>query len=88
MTHGAFTATEVRPEIAQTVWLGGDKKGCYTMLDSHARQILKSAGVDVDNAPIVEDWGGKDPGGSWVLPEAVAKEGLSVCTPIDLPRSR
>ena len=60
MTHGAFAATEFPPETAQTVWSGGDKKGCYIMLDSHAshaRQILKSAGVGVDDAPIVEDWG-------------------------------
>ena len=43
---------EVRAGVSRAIWLGGDKKGCYTLLDSHPRQLPK--GFAVDEEPIPE----------------------------------
>ena len=53
-TKGAFTALHVGREVEEVVWPGGDKKGTYTVLDSPARQMLKTLGEDLDEV-IEED---------------------------------
>ena len=36
MTKGAVCASPVRPEVAASLWLSTDKKGCYTLLEPAA----------------------------------------------------
>ena len=97
---GAVTKKTVGKEISEVLWLGGDKKGAYTMLDTPARSILRAVGEDCDESPLVADFDiGPSKvipfefdfveifGGAGVLSEAAANLGLIVCTPIDLSRS-
>jgi hypothetical protein len=100
-THGAFTAVDVGKDLASILWLGGDRKGAYTMLDHPARQMLKTLGEDFSDPDDIEGNEHSMPpkmldfrfdvvevcGGSGVLSEAVSKQGLRVCTPMDLSRS-
>lgn len=97
---GAFTAKEVGLGLAQTIWLGGDRKDAYTMLDNPARRALRSVGCDRDDEPIIEDLESPSKsldfafdavevcGGSGVLSKALCNRGLIVCTPIDISNSR
>ena len=39
---GAVTKLEAGAQMSELLWLGGDRKGCYTMLDNPARAILRS----------------------------------------------
>ena len=96
---GAFTEKTVDQPLAETIWLGGDKKGTYTMLDPPTRAILRGLGEDTDHEAVPMDFG--DPpkvldfafdfveicGGSGTLSKAVAARGLRVCAPIDLASS-
>ena len=96
---GAVPSIQVGSEISSTVWLGGDRKGAYTMLDSAARQQLRSLGIDTDELPLSEDL--KSPpkqlgfhfdfveicGGSGSISKELASRGWQVCTPIDLSAS-
>ena len=94
---GAVTKLEAGAQMSELLWLGGDRKGCYTMLDNPARAILRSIGEEAEawtqhlSSParsidfrfdIVEICGG-----SGVLSAALSKAGLHVCVPIDLSRS-
>jgi hypothetical protein len=100
MQKGAFTSLAIHSAAAETLWLGGDRKGAYTLLDNPARQQLRGLGVDVDDRPIAEDFPGPCKvlefafdcveicGGSGVLSKAMADAGLIVCTPIDLSASK
>eukprot|EP00435_Cladocopium_sp_Y103_P060998 s1156_g22.t1 len=97
--RGAFTSLEISSDHSEVVWLGGDKRGAYTMLDHPARQILRRLGEDVDEDPVAEDFAQPPKmldfkfdaveicGGSGVLSDALCAEGLTVATPIDLSRS-
>ena len=58
MQKGAFTSLAIHSAAAETLWLGGDRKGAYTLLDNPARQQLRGLGVDVDDRPIAEDFPG------------------------------
>ena len=97
---GAVTLREVGPEISEILWLGGDKKGAYTMLDAPARATLRSLGEDCDGEPAIADFSDGPAkalpfefdfveifGGSGVLSKAVVQMGFSSCTPIDLSNS-
>ena len=97
---GAITALQVESELSQILWLGGDKRGAYTMLDSPQRSMLRSLGEDLDDAPLLSEVMSSPAkmipfefdfveifGGSGVLSSAVAGLGLRVCPPIDLSRS-
>ena len=99
MSKGAFTSRVIGEECSELVWLGGDKKGTYTLLDGHARQQLRSLGVDVDDVPTHLDFNKPEKslgfffdsveicGGSGVLSQAMCDQGMIVCTPIDLSKS-
>ena len=52
---GGITSKHVSSELAETLWLGGDKKGAYTMLDAPARSMLRSIGEDCDTMPVQAD---------------------------------
>ena len=97
---GAITCKHVGKEVSETLWLGGDKKGAYTMLDAPSRAILRSIGEDCDAEPVPADLTSSPQkmipfefdfveifGGSGVLSKAAADLGLVTCPPIDLSRS-
>jgi len=44
---GAVVATKAEPEVAETLWLGSDKRGCYTRLDGPNLALLAAAGEEV-----------------------------------------
>eukprot|EP00435_Cladocopium_sp_Y103_P003960 s4316_g1.t1 len=44
LARGAVCSCVVDEEISKLVWLGGDRKGGYTKLDSNERAILRSVG--------------------------------------------
>ena len=102
MSKGAVCSREVSPEVAELVWLGGDKRGCYTKLDPPFRALRRALGdFDEEEGIIHEDLPSsaiQKPlefvfdfvevcGGSGVVSSAMAKLGHIVCTPIDLDRS-
>ena len=99
MQKGAFTKKELSPSLTKTLWLGGDKKGSYTMLDSAPRACLRMLGVDLhDEAPAFPfEKIRKAPdltfdaieicGGSGVLSNALKDLGLVVSIPLDLSYS-
>lgn len=100
MNKGAFTGLWIGEGAAELAWLGGDRKGCYTVLDAPAKQQLRILGEDVDYDPMIAEFAAPRRcldfvfdavevcGGSGVLSEALSKKGLRVCTPIDLSRSK
>ena len=51
MSRGAITRKRVPADVSSVLWVGGDKKGCYTMLDSPTRTRLRSLGDDTDHLP-------------------------------------
>lgn len=102
MSKGAVCSRGVSPEVAELVWLGGDKRGCYTKLDPPFRALRRALGdFDEEEGIIHEDFPSstiQKPlefvfdfvevcGGSGVVSSAMAKLGHIVCTPIDLDRS-
>ena len=100
MQKGAITAKPISEELSETLWLGGDRKGAYTLLDNEARSQLRQLGCDVDAEPVAEDFPAPPKqlpfyfdaveicGGSGVLSKALAARGLEVCPPIDLSNSK
>ena len=96
---GAFTRKFIGDNLASTLWLGGDRKGAYTMLDSSARSQLRGLGLDADDEPLPMDFVSPPKvldfcfdlveicGGSGTLSKAASELGLRVCTPIDLSSS-
>ena len=93
--RGAVTNLPVPIDLSIALWLGGDKKGGYTMLDGFYRATLRTVGEDVDEdvtpvdltcapAKVIEfafDFV-EICGGSGVLGEALARKGYRVCPPI------
>ena len=97
---GAITCKHVGKEVAEALWLGGDKKGAYTMLDAPSRAMLRSIGEDRDAEPVSADLMNPPQkmipfefdfveifGGSGTLSKAAAELGLVTCAPIDLSKS-
>ena len=98
---GGITHTTVPEEIAEAIWLGGDKKGGYTHLADPPRAGLAAAGIDA-----FEDYGEKEfcngpykapllyfdfvefYGGAGVISACAAELGLVVAPPLDLSHSR
>ena len=48
MSKGAVCGSRVRPEVAASVWLSADKKGCYTRLDPPSSQGSHTADLGED----------------------------------------
>ena len=96
MNKAVFTSKGISPDLAETIWFSGDKKGAYTLLDGQARQQLRGLGIDTDAHPIAEDLAKPTRcfgfhfdaveicGGSGTLSKALSEQGLVVCTQIDL----
>ena len=45
---GAVVSTRVDSELSEVLWLGSDKKGCYTRLDADHLSLLAAAGEETD----------------------------------------
>ena len=43
---GAFCSTEVSPQLAQSIWLNGDRRGAYSRLSTGAASLLEALGVE------------------------------------------
>ena len=41
LSKGAITAREIPPDVARVLWMGGYKKGAYTMVDPPFKEILR-----------------------------------------------
>eukprot|EP00438_Fugacium_kawagutii_P013361 Skav216467 [mRNA] locus=scaffold1123:2159:6532:+ [translate_table: standard] len=99
-SKGAITSKDISKDLCRSLWLGGDRRGRYTMLDDQARAMRRGLGVEIDS--FEEEEISCSPskaldfafdavelfGGSGVLSKALAKKGLRVCPPIDLSSSR
>ena len=101
LTRGAVVSRAAPEEVVKTLWLGGDRKGGYTKLDSEVRSILRGVGEADDealHAPEMFESPARTIdfsfdfveicGGSGVVSKRAAELGLSVCTPIDISRSK
>ena len=101
--RGAVTACRASDSLSQSLWLGGDRKGSYTMLEKGPALVLRQLGIpsEEDEKVALE---GLPPsptrsidfafdfveicGGSGVLSKELARRGLRVCTPLDLTASK
>ena len=102
LSAGAFCEKSVPGYLSEILWLGGDKKGCYTKLVSGPREVLRGLGEDPEDSSREDE---SDPpeipkvldfcfdcveicGGSGVLSAALVQLGLQVCPPIDISSSK
>eukprot|EP00435_Cladocopium_sp_Y103_P015061 s334_g3.t1 len=44
---GAVVRTSVQPEVAEAIWLGSDKKGAYSKLETFPQTLLSAAGEEL-----------------------------------------
>ena len=102
LAKGAVVSRRVRPEVAKVLWLGGDKKGAYTKLDSHFRHLSRAVGDhDIEDNEIDEVFATGRPtqgldfsfdfieicAGCASVSKSLARLGHPVCTPIELSDS-
>lgn len=104
MEKGAIVETEVSGEEAKALWLGGDRKGNYVLLDNPFRQILRHLD-ELDDAE--DDFAPNEPeiaspqkewpfefdfvelcGGVGEISKAMARRGAVVAPVLDLSFSR
>ena len=92
---GAVTSREIHPDAADWLWLGGDKKGGYTMLEEHHRELLIAIGQPPECQDSVEATAPENAlnfyfdfievcGGSAGVSKALAKKGYVVAPPLDI----
>ena len=48
--RGAFCSTPASVEVAASLWLSADKKGCYTLLDRSPQHVQVEQDEETDNA--------------------------------------
>ena len=102
LNKGAVTSACVSSSISELLWLGGDRKRAYTLLDQGPASTLRQLGVPTEEEEKVALEGLTSApkkaldfafdfveicGGSGVLSAELVKRGYSVCTPIDLTAS-
>eukprot|EP00438_Fugacium_kawagutii_P001143 Skav218134 [mRNA] locus=scaffold759:371388:377624:- [translate_table: standard] len=99
-SKGAITSKTISQDLCRSLWLGGDRRGKYTMLDNQARAMRRGLGVEVDSDEDEETFCSPSKaldfafdavelfGGSGVLSKALSRRGLRVCPPIDLSSSK
>ena len=51
--YGAVVTTESEEDLVEDLWLGSDKRGCYTRLDSPAMAMLAAAGEETHDLPTI-----------------------------------
>ena len=99
LQKGAITARKVPRDVAEVLWLGGDKKGSYTKLDHPFREARKILGdeLEFDDDEIQVRPGRELPfafdfveicAGAASVSKEMARLGHSVCPPIELSDSR
>ena len=49
LAKGAFTSRRVTEETAEVLWLGSDKKGCYSKLSSFPQNLLAACGEELED---------------------------------------
>ncbi|CAE6973303.1 unnamed protein product [Symbiodinium natans] len=85
---GAFCSSEASPEVAASLWLSADKKGCYTKLDpegSPNHNELEALEIDDPPRPLAFDFDALCLfAGSQPPAEACARLGMRVSPIIDL----
>jgi len=98
--YGAVVTTESEEDLVEDLWLGSDKRGCYTRLDSPAMAMLAAAGEETHDLPTIP--GQEEPkkgpllyydfveffGGSGRVSECMAQLGHSVAPCLDLSGSQ
>ena len=101
LSAGAIVEMAVDEEVSKVLWLGGDKKGGYTMLDGGFRAARRALG-DYDDDGSLEQPEGLSPlkapllyfdfiefyGGAGGISGHLSSLGFSVAPPIDLSKSR
>ena len=100
---GAVVSAKIDSGISEILWLGSDKKGCYSRLDSESLALLAAAGEEVHESFGTRGTGpGEKPqkapllyfdfveffGGSGRVSECMREKGFSVAPPLDLSESR
>ena len=99
MSRGAVVSTSVPEEVARILWLGGDKRGKYTMLDNPFRAALKHLGEEPEEEHFAHSWTPQKPltlrfdfveifGGSGRVSDAMNGLGFVVAPVLDLSYSR
>lgn len=102
INKGAVVARAVKPEVAKALWLSGDKRGAYTMLDPPFKEILRTCDVEVGDDSAEDMPSGDRPssgldfsfdfveicGGAASVSKWLADWGYSVMPPIDITYSR
>ena len=102
LNKGAACSRDRDPRTAKELWLSGDKRGSYTRMDSHFREVLKAWDVEPDVAEEVEpefpEIGPRRQlpfifdfveicGGAASVSKSMASRGFSVMPPIELSDS-
>ena len=49
LAKGAFTSRRITEETAEVLWLGSDKKGCYSKLSSFPQTLLAACGEELED---------------------------------------
>ena len=99
MSRGAVVSTEVPQDVAKVLWLGGDKRGRYTLLDNPFRAALKHLGEETEEDDLSAALGPSKPlllrfdfveifGGSGRVSEAMSSLGYVVAPVLDLTNSK
>ena len=98
--YGAVVTTESEEDLVEDLWLGSDKRGCYTRLDGPAMAMLAAAGEETHDLLTIP--GQEEPkkgpllyydfveffGGSGRVSECMAQLGHSVAPCLDLSGSQ
>ena len=99
---GAFTCRSLDKRVAEVLWLGSDKKGCYSKLEQFPKSLLAAAGQELDDDGPAEaelwNFGPEKPrllcfdfveiyGGSGRVSKAATDLGLVAAPPLDLDAS-
>ena len=101
LSAGAIVETDADEDLSRLLWLGGDKKGSYTVLDGGFRSALKALGEFYDDGRVEEPLKvspKKSPllyfdfiefyGGAGGISKHLHDMGFSVAPPLDLSKSQ
>ena len=102
LAKGAVVSRQITKEISKTIWLGGDRRGSNTKLDSAFRQAARAVGLDAEDLEEQAEGVGLSPpstpefsfdfvevcGGKAETSKFLSDWGYSVMPPIELSDSR
>ena len=98
---GAVCSTNIDPAVSEVIWLGSDKRGCYTHLDGAATALLAAAGEEPYDTSCQVFQEAENPrkspllyfafvefyGGSGRISACLVEGGFQVAPPLDLSAS-